>query len=249
MNSNPSYRRFADLSVSEILLNSVFLCAIGCGYVFALANLYYTHQGRDGKPGLSMDDIVIAYHGADDKTRLESALNGIMEPNLRYKSDKDVIVKWIHAGADESGYRNEVAPILARDCQRCHSPDINPGLPDLTSYQGVLAVAKSGGASLPALIRVSHIHLFGIAFILYFIGKIFVLSEINVFAKRALVVIPFLAMFIDVFSWFVTKQVSWFSHVVVLAGVLMGMSMGAQIIISLYQMWFHRSQPPFSGAM
>jgi hypothetical protein len=125
----------------------------------------------------------------------------------------------------------------------CHNPEINPNLPNLTNYQGVMEVASAGGAPLPALIRVSHIHLFGIAFILYFIGRIFILCDINVILKRITVAIPFLAMLLDVMSWYVTKYFPGFAYVVVSAGALMGASMGAQLLISLYQMWLHRVHP------
>jgi hypothetical protein len=78
------YRRFYDISLSERILNSAFLSTIGIGYCFALANLWYTHQARDGQRGLSVADVMIAYHGSTTRTRLESAITGIMEPNLKY---------------------------------------------------------------------------------------------------------------------------------------------------------------------
>lgn len=232
------YRRFQDISVSERILNTVFLLTIGLGYIAALANLYYTHQGLDGKAGLSVEDVVISYHGGNDQTRLGTAINGIMKSNLKYLSDKDVILQWIHHGADEPEYTEKVAPILNRDCIGCHNPAANPSLPDLTHYSTVAEVAHAGGVTIPTLVRVSHIHLFGIAFILFFIGKIFLLCDINVYVKRVAVVIPFAAMLLDVLSWFVTKEISSFAYVVIFSGALMGLSMGLQILLSIYQMWF-----------
>jgi len=237
------YRRFSDISVSERILNTVFLFTIGVGYLAALANLYYTHQGLDGKAGLSIDDVVISYHGGHDQTRLGTAINGIMKTNLRYLSDKDVILQWIHRGAEEQEYNEKIAPILNRDCVLCHTPTINPSLPDLTHYATVSEVAHAGGASIPTLVRVSHIHLFGIAFILFFIGKIFLLCDLNVHIKRIAVVIPFAAMLLDVLSWFVTKEISSFAYVVIFSGTLMGISMGLQIVLSIYQMWFYSKDP------
>jgi hypothetical protein len=234
------YTRFKDISVSERVLNTVFLLTIGLGYLMALTNLYYTHQAHDGRAGLSIDDVIINYHGSNDQTRLASAINGIMEPNLKFKSDKEVILKWIQEGAEEPGYVEKIAPILNRDCIVCHSPSINPSLPNLTNFAGVAEVANTGGASYPRLIRVSHIHLFGIAFILYFIGRIFLLCDINVTVKRVAVVIPFIAMLVDVSSWFVTKINPAFAYVVVGSGALMGLSMGLQILLSIYQMWFYK---------
>jgi hypothetical protein len=233
------YTRFRDISISERILNTVFLLTIGLGYFAALANLYYTHQGLDGKAGLSVDDVIISYHGSNTQTRLGTAINGIMEPNLKYKKDKEVIMEWIQEGAEEPGYNEKIAPILNRDCVLCHTPSINPSLPDLTHYAGVAQVAHAGGATIPALIRVSHIHLFGIAFILFFIGKIFLLCDINVIIKRVAVVIPFVAMLLDVLSWFITKSIPSFAYVVVISGALMGLSMWLQIFLSVYQMWFY----------
>jgi hypothetical protein len=239
-NSTPErYTRFKDISVSERILNTVFLLTIGLGYIVALTNLYYTQQARDGKPGLSIDDVMINYHGSNNQTRLGSAIQGVMEPNLKFKSDKDVILRWIHNGADEPEYNEKIAPILNRDCILCHSPSVNPSLPDLTNYKGVAQVAHAGGATLPTLIRVSHIHLFGIAFILFFVGKIFLLCDLNAIFKRVAVVIPFVAMLMDVLSWFITKSIPSFAYVVVASGALMGISMGLQILLSIYQMWFY----------
>lgn len=239
---NNHYSRFSDISTSEKILNTVFLLTIGLGYLMALVNMYYTHQGRDGKPGLTIEDIVIQYHGSKEQTRLGSAISGIMEPNLKYKSDKEIILKWINDGADEPSYDQLIAPILNRDCVICHTPAVNPSLPDLTHYKKVAEVSHSGGAPVSSLVKVSHIHLFGIAFILYFIGRIFLLCEMNVYVKRIAVVIPFVAMLLDVVSWFITKSIASFAYVVVLSGALMGLSMGMQILMSLYQMWFWKSE-------
>ncbi len=232
------YTRFKDISVSERILNTVFLLTIGLGYIAALANLYYTHQGRDGKAGISIEDVTIYYHGSDQQTRLGTAINGIMQPNLKIKSDKEVILSWIQAGADEPEYKEKIAPILNRDCVTCHNLSVNPSLPDLSNYKGVAEVAHAGAASTASLIRVSHIHLFGIAFILFFVGKIFLLCDINVYLKRIAVVIPFAAMLLDTLSWFITKSVPSFAYVVVVSGALMGLSMGMQVLVSVYQMWF-----------
>jgi hypothetical protein len=55
-------------------------------------------------------------------------------------------------------------------------------------------------------------------------------------------VIPFAAMLVDVLSWFITKSISSFVYVVIFSGALMGLSMGMQIVISVYQMWFYSTK-------
>lgn len=234
-----TYTRFRDISISERILNTCFLLTIGIGYLVALANIYYSHQGLDGKPGLSLDDVMIHYHGSPDQTRLGVAITGIMASNLKYQSDQGVILSWIKNGATEPEYNDRVAPIINRDCTTCHSPAINPSLPDLTDYAGIVKVAKPGGAPVSFLIRVSHIHLFGIAFILFFIGKIFLLCEFNCVFKRIVVGIPFAAMLVDILSWYITRSIPACVYVIVISGALMGLSMGMQILVSIYQMWFY----------
>ncbi len=237
------YRRFRDISTSERILDTLFLLTIGLGYLFALTHLYFSHSSRDGQPGLSIDDVMIAYYGSHDHSRLGAAINGPMESNLRTKADKLVILKWLQDGKDRDEFEDKVAPIIKRDCLKCHSPANNEAIPDLSSYQAVLEVADANGASLPALVKVSHIHLFGIAFILFFTGKIFILTEVDPVLKRVIVAIPFVAMVIDIISWYITTLIPWFAYVVVISGGLLGLSMAIQIVVSLYQMWFYPFHP------
>ena len=239
--------RFSDISVSEKMLYSLFLVTIGIGYLFALTHMYYTHQMRDGKAGMSIEDVMIAYYGSQEQTRLGSAINGgPMEGNLKSSSDKEKILQWLATKKTLSEFNTTIAPILDRDCVLCHSPQINPSLPDLTNYEGVMEVASSKAAPLPGLVKVSHIHLFGIAFILLFVGRIFIYCDMSTSLKRIIIVIPFLSMLIDTLSWFITRSHPSFAYVVVLSGALMGISMGAQILMSLYQMWQEQWTLPLS---
>ena len=237
----PKYRRFSEASISEKMLDTVFLLCIGIGYMFAMLHLYFTHQGRDGEPGLSVDDIRIAYYGRHQQTRLGAAINGAMGANLNLPEQKIIIIDWLDHGSKRAEFEEKVQPILNSNCIMCHSPESGMGLPPLTSYEKVVELARSDtGASLQSLVRVSHIHMFGIAFILFLVGRIFILCEMPVMIKRITVVIPFIAMLLDILSWYVTKISPSFAWVVVISGGLMGVSFITQIVVSIYQMWFYR---------
>lgn len=236
-------QRFSDISVSERILNSLFLLSIAMGYLFSLGQIFFVHQGRDGQPGLSIADIAIAYHGSPEQTRLAVAINGPMAGNLKSTEDKEIILDWIDSGAGQAVYDAQVAPILRRDCLGCHSPASGLNLPLLTSYEQVVKLtAADRGASIPSLVRVSHIHLFGIAFILFFVGKLFVLCEIPVWLKRLTIGIPFMSMLTDIFAWYLTRETQGFAYLLVLSGGLMGLSLNFQILLSLYQMWLPVAQ-------
>jgi len=234
------YRRFSDASVSERLMDTMFLITIGIGYLFALTYMFFSHSERDGEAGLSVDDIKIAYYGEHLITRLGAALNGSMSDNLEFPQQKQIIFDWIDKGTKEDTFKTEIAPILNDNCIACHSVEAEMGLPPLTSYNEVLAFTKMDtGISIHSLVRVSHIHMFGIAFILFLVGRIFVLCEMSVKLKRAMVIIPFLAILIDILSWYLTKITPGFALLVIVSGGLMGISLCAQILISMYQMWFY----------
>ncbi|MDQ6992890.1 MAG: hypothetical protein Q9M31_05400 [Mariprofundus sp.] len=237
------YRRFSDTSASEKILDSMFLITIGLAYLFALLNLYYTHQGRDGEPGLSVQDVQMAYYGSHNQTRLGAAINGPMEPNLPNMAAKQTILDWVSNGAKEPEFHEKVEPIMQNNCIMCHSAESGMSIPHLTSYADVVNLTETDtGATIPALVRVSHIHLFGIAFILFFVGRIFILCEMPVSLKRITVAIPFLCLLMDIISWFITKLIPDFAIVVVLAGALLGLSLASQILISLYQMWIYKAK-------
>jgi hypothetical protein len=203
--------------------------------------MYFSHEGRDGQPGLSVEDIKIAYYGEHQQTRLGAALNGSMSGNLEFPEQKEIIFKWIENGTDVDDFNANVAPIMSENCVMCHSGESGMGLPPLTNYEEVMKLTHSDtGASIQSLVRVSHIHLFGIAFILFFVGRIFILCEMPPMVKRVIVVVPFLAILLDILSWYATKIIPGFSYVVIASGGLMGLSLAGQILMSIYQMWFYK---------
>jgi hypothetical protein len=239
MQDYPRYcQRFSDISISERILNSLFLLTILLGYLFSLGQIYFTHQGRDGQPGLSIADVAIAYHGVPDQTRLAAAIKGPMAGNLKSSADREIILDWVTDGAHREIYEKRVAPILQRDCLGCHSPTSGMNIPPLTNYEQVVKLTEAdGGASLPSLVRVSHIHLFGIAFILFFVGKLFVFCEMPTWLKRLTIGLPFLSLLVDIFAWYLTREAPAFAYLLVLSGALMGLSLNFQVLMSLYQMW------------
>ena len=112
-------------------------------------------------------------------------------------------------------------------------------IPDLTNYAEVSKVAHvDTGQSLFTLVKLSHIHLFGIGLILFGVGYIFCLAVLPGWLKTTLILTPFVAVFIDIAAWFLTKWDPLYAWTVMSAGAMMGIALAAQILISLYQIWF-----------
>jgi hypothetical protein len=234
------FLHYSELPLSMRTLYTATLLVMGIGYMFAMIQIYEVDAGRDGKPGLSAEDIAIAYSGNRTATRLETALAGPMSGMLPAE-ETAAIIGWVHGGLDKTAYESKIKPIVAQRCLACHDGS-NPHIPNLNSLENISAVAQvDTGMSLPTLVRVSHIHMFGITFIFFVMGSIFSHAYVRpVWFKSLIIVLPFLSMIIDTGSWYLTKVNTAFAWTVIIGGALMGMSFAFQWIVSMYQMWFYR---------
>lgn len=244
-NPHPAYHHpfFSELPRHLKVLYSMILLMLGIGYLFAMIQIFEVHAGVDGKPGLSVRDIQIAYAGTPDNSRLETALRGPMAGMASPEQIRQIIA-WVRTGADEKEFNAEIRPILQAKCLMCHSGS-NPNLPGLVTYGDVRSLAGSDhGVSVGALVRVSHIHLFGITFIFAIMGLIFSHAYVRQrHFKSILTALPFLAMLIDIGSWWLTKVSLTFAYAVFAGGVAMGISFAWQWLICVHQMWFLRAPP------
>lgn len=238
--SNRSFFHFSALPMSTRMVYTMTLLVLGTGYLFAMLQVFFSHAGLDGNANnISAQDIRIAYHGSETDTRLVAALKGPMAGMLP-ESERAVIFKWVDDGASAEVYESAVKPILEERCIACHDGS-NPHIPLLTSHEEVMkVVARDTGATIPTLVRVSHIHLFGITFIFFIVSTIFTHAYIKpLWLKCVIIVLPFLTILTDIFSWYLTKWIPGFAWFIIGSGAVMGVSFAAQWLISMWQMWFY----------
>jgi hypothetical protein len=247
MNDRPPHALFRHYSELPLSLRTLFTCVLlilGLGYLFALLNIYFTYAGRaGGNPVmLSYEDIVAGYSGTSKGSVLEVALNGSMSTMLR-SEERASILQWLRDGAREPAYETAIKPIVERRCLTCHDGR-NPRLPSFTTFAGVSkATTQDMGASIATLVRVSHIHLFGVTFIFFIVGLAFTHAYVRpVWLKCAIIALPFGAIVIDVSSWYLIKLFHPFAWVEIGAGVTMAACFGVMWLTTLYQMWFMK--PP-----
>ncbi|MBI5659734.1 MAG: elongation factor-1 alpha [Nitrosomonadales bacterium] len=239
---------FSQLTITARMLYTGVLCVLGAGYLAAMVFVFISHAGRDGKPALSEQDIVIAYAGSNSGTKLESALMGPMSKMLQPDENLQ-IVEWVRKGADKAEFDGKIGPLMTKRCAVCHNNN-NPHLPSLESYPEVMKVAeKDTGANIHTLVRVSHIHLFGLTFIFFLIGAIFKHAYFRrEWLQAAIIVTPFLCIVADIASWYLTKLNTEFAWVIIGSGALMGASFSVMFFVSIWQMWFSRKVPPQPAA-
>lgn len=223
-------------------LFSCFLLTMGLGFLAAIYYLFLQDVDPHRRMGMSLVPAIEAkYYGERSGTRLEAALRGSMSSRIGV-ADLENVIGWLRAGATREGFA-AVAPIFERNCVACHSAKSGLPIPPLTSFEEVKALAQvDTGPSLLSLARVSHVHLFGISIIFLLTGAIFAMSELSWKWRLIVIAIPYLAIWADIGSWWITKVEPMFAYVVVGGGTLMGLALGVQIFFSLWEMWLARGR-------
>ncbi len=233
-----SWLNLPSLSLSIKALFTGYILVTGLGLMMAGGQIMLTHGMADGKFGLSVDDIVYSYYGNRKGSKLESKLNGSMKDKAT-PAENLTMIKWARDGAPETEWEPTIKPIVEAKCAMCHTGMHMSSLPNLTRYTTMKEVAHvDHGAEIGLLTRVSHIHLFGIAFIFFFIGLIFSMAVgFNKWIKAFLIFVPFAFLIIDVASWWLTKINPGFAYMVIIGGFGYSMAAAVMLFTSLYQMW------------
>jgi len=238
------FRHFSELPYSQRVLFTGVLIVFGIGYLFALINLFHTYAGKGtGNPyAMSAEDIVAAYAGSGKSSRLESALSGSMSTMLP-RDENNQIVDWVRNGLDRGTLERTIRPIFEKRCMACHDGS-NPHLPNLGDYDVLKKLGEMDtGTPVFTLVRVSHIHLFGMTFIFFIMGFMFSHAYVRpVWLKCAIMALPFCSILIDIFSWYFTKLYHPFAYVVMLGGGLNGLAFAFMWVVNMYQMWLMK--PP-----
>jgi len=236
------YSHYSELPLSLRILYTAALCILGAGYLFALIYLYHSYSGKDGDPlTLSYQDIVVAYAGSGKGSKMESALRGAMSTMLPAEEAK-ALIAWVQNGADRATYDTYIRATLDKRCMACHDGS-NPHLPNFSDYENLKKVTEQDtGTDIFTLVRVSHIHLFGITFIFFVVGTVFSHAYVRpVWLKCTIMGLSFACLFIDVISWYLVKVYHPFAIVTMGAGGVMGLCFATMWITSMYQMWISRT--------
>ena len=233
----------ADLALPIKTLFTGYLLVIGLGLLFAGAQIMLSHGMADGKFGLSVDDIVYSYYGDRSGSKLEAKLNGSMK-DMAPPEVRMALIKWVRAGAPENEWEETIKPQVDKYCAPCHAK--MPGLANISDKAVMDTMTKvDGGASVSTLTRVSHIHLFGIAFIFFMVGWIFTYATgFSPMTKAILIFTPFGFLIVDVLSWWLTKLEPGFAWLVIIGGFGYSMASTVMIFSSLYQLWFLKKRAP-----
>ena len=155
--------------------------------------------------------------------------------------ENTTIINWLHQGTTRAAFASNVNPIIEKRCIICHDGS-NPHIPDLTGYDKMKKMTEADtGTPVATLIRVSHIHLFGIAMMFFVMGLMFSHAYVRpVWFKCAVIALPFVADISDISSWYLIKLFHPFAWVTMGGGALMAASFAFMWLVTMYQLWFYK---------
>lgn len=230
-----------DFPLALRMLLTAFLVTIGPAYLIALFYLFQVDVSPHQKMGMTPSEgIMMKYFGRQGSSRFESALRGTMADKIG-PSDQQALTVWLRQGAKLEGF-DSIRPIIEEKCMTCHSASSGLPIPSLTSFDEVKKLVEvDKGVPVPQLAKVSHVHLFGLSLVFFVTAGLFYLTTVPMKWRITVMVAPYLALWSDIASWWITKLVPSFSYVVLFAGGLMGMALAAQILLPMLEMWRPRT--------
>jgi hypothetical protein len=234
--SERSWLNLLSFSIPVKALFTGYILVTGVGLLMAGAQILFTVGMNDGKFGISEDDIVYGYYGNPNASKLEAMLHGPMKPHAP-AAERLTIIKWAKNGAPKSTWEAQIKPIIEQRCAMCHAHMAT--IPNITKYKVIKKeAARNKGQSYTTMIRLAHIHLFGISFIFIFLGLIFSFAVgINKWVKAAFILTPFAFLILDVAGWWLTKWEPSFAWFIIIGGFGYSIVSGIMLFTSLYQMW------------
>jgi hypothetical protein len=233
------------LALPARLLVSLFLAGAAAGLLAGEGNVLATHAENDGDPALSMEDLRRAYHGRPGWTLLASKIDGgSMEKHVPVPSERGAILAWARAGAKREEF-DPARRVIDRRCVKCHAPGgEKEGSPFAASREAgaewalVARYAKPDrGMSTSKRATTTHAHLFGMSVLFGLLGAVFLFTNTRRGVKAFAVAAPFVGMFVDIGSWWLSILSPAFCWGIVAGGAILAASTAVLVARPLWEMW------------
>ena len=245
LREEPGQAGLRALALPARLLLTLFLLGTSAGLLAGEGNVLATHAGNDGAEGLSMEDIRRAYHGRPGWSILASKVDGgSMEKHVPVPSEKRALLDWARGG----GRREDFEParrVLDLRCVKCHAPGGE-------KEESPFADARASGARWDRVARfaapdrgmsnakratTTHAHLFGMSVLFTLLGAVFLFTATARRTKAIAVSAPFVGMFLDVGSWWLSILSPAWCWGIVAGGTILASSVLVLVARPLWEMW------------
>lgn len=212
-----------EASRSEKLPGALFSLVLGLGFVAALVTVFLRIHESDARPGMSLRDIEVHFHGDPNKTLLGTMIQGKMRKNLKSEKQLQTILEWIKNGAARESY-GPVQVIIEDRCLRCHNPFGKASFRPFTNYERVKDLTRPDeGMSFERLALLTHQHLFGMGLLVLALSLVLLGTAWTRNITTVLILAGFSGVLLDVGGWWLTKLHGGLAPVVLIGGVMTGL--------------------------
>lgn len=227
--------------------------AIVLGLWASLSHLEEHHRNRDGQPGVSVDDLVGAYHGLDNPAPLVVALER-GHPESQPAASRELLLKWLKSAKISDDFDNPdlgaaaPAEVLARDCVACHSRKATEGdgigqkLP-LEYWDDVEKVAfsrKLDATPESILITSTHTHALSMAVVSCVLMFLAWSTRFAPRLKSGLALLLGLGLACDLAGWWLAREGASFIWLVILGGGAWSVGALLGCLLALAELWLPR---------
>ena len=219
---------------------TAFLLIAGIGYLLGFANIYLTYSPIDQQPGMSITDVRVAFSGSPEGTALERAIDGTMREYFGSDAEYGQVKDWLKAGAPKGSF-DGVAAVFAGSCGSCHSADAAVAGVITDTYTGLQPqLERDTGKSVPRLVSISHTHVLATLPVIFLLCLVFAFTLQRETVKTVVILFSFLAIVLDIGSWWLAKFVPALAPLVIIGGVCLALSFLVLILLSLHDLWLRR---------
>lgn len=240
--------RLRDLApLARLGLICVVITLLG-GTAASGLHLYWHHQNRDERPGLTIDDIRGHYHGIiSPAPLLESLERG--HPDELAPEDRKALIDWLRSDRVSRDYDNldlgDFAPseIMAESCLSCHArsatgPDAMTKMP-LEYWDDIAPLSVSrqiNPVSTQILAASTHTHALGLAAVTLVLAWLALLTSWPRALIALLVGLTGLGLMADIGAWWLTRIWIEFAWMIMGAGAVYNggvVLLGLAVIVDL----------------
>jgi hypothetical protein len=150
----------------------------------------------------------------------------------------------------------QVKTLIETRCVKCHNGDQKPDLESYSQLEPLITppspdilpggwVRSPKQISIDGLTQSTHAHLLSFSVLFAFTGLIFTLSSYPGYLRAILGPIVLIAQVADISCWWFARLPDWgpyFAHAILLTGSIVGIGLGAQIVLSLLNMYGKRGK-------
>ena len=209
------------------------------GYIISGVVLKWEYENRDEREGLTMTDIVGAYHGVSSPSPLLESLKA-GHPEELATSDRNALVEWLEGDRVSEDYDNldlgDMAPseIIAVSCLDCHTrgSQMGDGIGDrvpLDYFDDVQSIAISREI-MPKNLKIvalsTHVHAPSLSMVLIVLTLLGSMTRWPSVLVGSLVAAGGIGLFLDIAGQWLARGEAFWAYAIVGGGFAMSMSVG-----------------------